>query len=122
MTRLEIFKHNFYQLLISFDQFISNLIGVILSLITLIFPWLPKTDLFWADETFSSKCWRWEIEDQITKPRKTVDIILFFDENHCYTSFKNETLGKQLPPRCRPKHDKTKSQLRRTNYLEPPAS
>lgn len=122
MTRLEICKHNFWQLLISIDQLISNLIGFILSGITLIFSFLPKTDLFWGDETFSSKCWRWEIEDQIIKPRKMVDTILFFDKDHCKTSFQSETLGKQLPPRCRPRNDNTRSKLKREQYLKPRAS
>jgi len=56
----------------------------------------------WADETFSSRCWRWELDGARAWPRKLVDAIFFFDPRHCEASYQSERRGSQLPPECRP--------------------
>lgn len=55
----------------------------------------------WADETFSSRCWRWE-KDGIRKyPRVIVDTLFFWDAGHCEESYWSEREGRQLPPELR---------------------
>lgn len=51
----------------------------------------------WPDETFSSRCWRWSKGGKRDWPRRIVDSLLFWDKNHCQTSYDSEKLGKQLP-------------------------
>lgn len=56
----------------------------------------------WADETFSARCWR---EGKTHKgwnaARITVDTLLFFDRQHCFTSYISEFERKQLPEEYR---------------------
>ena len=55
----------------------------------------------WPDETLSSRCWRWELMGKHTWPRKVVDMLFFFDKDHCRTSFESERGGRHLPPEAR---------------------
>ena len=55
----------------------------------------------WPDETFSSRCWRWSISGKRDWPRKIVDGIFFWDEDHCKESYESERVGRQLPPELR---------------------
>ena len=55
----------------------------------------------WADETFSSRCWRWERDGKCAWPRKSVDWLLWFDKGHCRASYESERQGTQLPPEMR---------------------
>ena len=55
----------------------------------------------WPDETLSSRCWRMERDNIRSWPRKLVDGLLFFDENHCRESYNSEQEGRQLPPEFR---------------------
>ena len=57
----------------------------------------------WPDETLSSRCWRWELAGKRSWPRKAVDGVFFWDENHCRESYASERLGRQLPPELRVK-------------------
>ena len=60
----------------------------------------------WADETFSSRCYRWDKDGVRRWPRKLVDWValhIFRDPDHCHQSFLSERDGTQLPPECRPK-------------------
>lgn len=82
--------HNLYQFLVVSDQFLNVLICTI----------AVPFEKSWADETFSSRCWRWHLEG-IDWPRKIVDTILFWDKNHCEESFKSECLQRQHPPQAR---------------------
>lgn len=72
------------QVLIAFDQLVNTLI--------------PPFNDAWADETFSARCWRngktskvWNIL------RIVVDTILFFDKEHCFSSYVSEYERKHLP-------------------------
>lgn len=61
---------------------------------------LNTITLGWPDETFSSRCWRWSL-DGIDWPRKLVDTLLFFDKEHCKTSYESEVLRRQCPVELR---------------------
>jgi len=57
----------------------------------------------WADETLSSRAWRAE---QSGNPygkvcRYLIDIIFFFDANHCYESYVSERDRTQIAPELR---------------------
>lgn len=70
------------QILISFDQFLN----------TLIFGG-------WADETMSSALWRMDRDGRFWGwLRPIIDTVLFFDPNHCQTSYESELLRNQSPP------------------------
>lgn len=70
-------------LLIGFDQLMNALLGG------------------WPDETLSSRAWRWEKNGVRTWPRRVIDAIFFFDQEHCRESYESERLGRQLPPELR---------------------
>jgi hypothetical protein len=57
----------------------------------------------YADETLSARSWRL----QSTKPfyylRPVVDILFFWDKNHCFESYQSEFERKQLPNEYRKK-------------------
>ena len=55
----------------------------------------------WPDETFSSRCWRWDVDGKTHWPRKAVDLLFWFDRDHCRESFISERIGRQLPPELR---------------------
>ena len=48
--------------------------------------------LGWADETFSSRCFR---EFPALVP--IIDVVFFFDPNHCAESFRSEKERRQSP-------------------------
>lgn len=51
----------------------------------------------YADETMSSRCWRLREFQPYKTLRPVIDRILFFDPNHCETSYLNEIARKYLP-------------------------
>lgn len=55
----------------------------------------------WADETLSSRAWRWQRRGVRCWPQKLIDTIFFWDENHCRESYESELFGRQLPPELR---------------------
>jgi hypothetical protein len=63
------------EVLIAFDQLVNSLLNG------------------WADETLSSRAWRTK---SIFYP--IIDIMFFFDPNHCQTSYESEKLRLQSPP------------------------
>ena len=69
------------QIAIALDQLVNTLLGG------------------WADETLSARLWREELNGKMWARvlRPTVDILFFFDPNHCYTSYLSEIKRKQLP-------------------------
>lgn len=99
--KFTILNHNIKQLLISLDQCVYCLIGFLSSLIGLI---IPKLNLIvWADETFSSRCYRWNRDNVCKWPMIILDkiAIIFNDKNHCYNSYLSEQENRQLPPEFR---------------------
>ena len=69
--------------LIAFDQLINALLGG------------------WADESLSAHAWRQHLEGKRNWPYLLIDAILFFDGNHCRTSYESELERTQLPPSMR---------------------
>lgn len=74
------------QILLGVDQLVNTILGG------------------WADESFSSRCWRldqkgffwWRLW------RMMVDQIFFFQHNHCQSAYESEMLRTQSPPQERP--------------------
>jgi hypothetical protein len=66
-------------ILIALDQLVNTLFGG--------FP----------DETISAAAWRWELQGKRSWPRKLIDTLLWFDQNHCQVSYENEVNNQQLP-------------------------
>lgn len=56
----------------------------------------------WPDETLSSRAWRWEQNGIRSWPRRIIDVLFFFDPEHCRESFESERTGRQQPPELRP--------------------
>lgn len=100
MTRGEIAKHNAYQALVSLDQALYNLGGALWALLACVVRTMP-TGLTWADETLSSRAWRWEQNGVRSWPRRFIDRLFFWEEDHCYQSYISEREGRQLPPELR---------------------
>jgi hypothetical protein len=80
-------KQWFKQLLIALDQFFNVLLT-------------PGSDEAWADETLSARSWRLSQEGRPdwVRARKWIDRILFWDTDHCFTSYIQERLRGQSPP------------------------
>lgn len=100
MTRGEIAKHNAYQALISVDQALYNLGGAVWALLACVVRAMP-TCRTWADESLSSRAWRWEQNGVRSWPRRFIDRLFFWEQDHCYQSYISEREGRQLPPELR---------------------
>lgn len=55
----------------------------------------------WPDETLSSRAYRLEKNNITSIPRKIIDILFFFDKNHCEESYISERIDRYLPPELR---------------------
>lgn len=55
----------------------------------------------WPDETLSSRAYRWEQNGVRSWPRRFIDRLFFWEEDHCYQSYISEREGRQLPPELR---------------------
>ena len=53
------------------------------------------------DETMSSRAWRWEQDGVRAWPRRVIDRLFFWEQNHCRESYQSEREGRQLPPELR---------------------
>ena len=49
------------------------------------------------DETLSSRAWRHHEKDDYKWPCRVIDSLLWFDKDHCRTSYEAELERKQLP-------------------------
>jgi len=97
--RFRVLLHNGKQLVIAVDQAVNALVGWLLSIAGILYI-LPKAPGAWyADETISALCWRWELNGVCSWPRRLVDAIfwLFGDRNHCRKSYESEVNGLHLP-------------------------
>lgn len=83
-----IIKHNSKQLLIAIDQVFNVLVRFC----------HEKT---YGDETLSSRCYRWDRDGVTSIPRKLVDLLFFWETDHCYESYISEQKRYQLPPEFR---------------------
>ncbi len=73
------FKIRLYQIVIAIDQLANTLVWG------------------WADETFSARCWRKRENSFWGVARRVVDLIFFWDKNHCREAFNNEMDGIHKP-------------------------
>ena len=99
MTYLQVIKHNFWQTIISIDQFV-HCFGFLIISIFCFFKNILKPKV-WADETLSSHCWRWHINQIRDWPYKLIDIIFFWEKDHCKNSYESERNRRHLPPELR---------------------
>jgi hypothetical protein len=71
------------QVLIAFDQLLNTVHGG------------------WADETISSRAWRLRHRWPYKAYRVMLDVLFFFDPEHCKASYESERLRLQSPPELR---------------------
>lgn len=77
-------------------QYIKNILIALDQLLNAIFQGEP-------DETLSSRAWRLEQERGRKWPRILIDLLLWFDKDHCHQAYLSEIERKQLPPQMRNK-------------------
>lgn len=108
MTRGQIIRHNGWQTIVSLDQALHCLGGLLAALLLACIrdAALP---VVWTDETLSSRCWRWRLDGVRSWPSRLVDWLFFWDRErrdgrtvrHCELSWESERDGRQLPPELR---------------------
>lgn len=108
MTRGEIIRHDAWQAVVSIDQALHCLGGLLAALLLACIrdAALP---VVWADETLSSRCWRWHLYGVRSWPCRLIDILFWWDAEqrdgrtvrHCELSWESERDGRQLPPEMR---------------------
>jgi len=81
---MEKLKHHLLQVGIAIDQLLNTILGG------------------WADETFSSRCWRKRAYPRWNRARHFVDALFFWQrEGHCREAYESEWCRSQLPPALR---------------------
>lgn len=50
----------------------------------------------WADESISSRAWR-----ESPRLARLIDLLFWFDKDHCFESYVSEQLRMQMPPELR---------------------
>lgn len=100
MTGWEIIRHNGWQTIVSLDQTLHCLGGLLSSLLLACIrdAALP---VVWADETLSSRCWRWHLYGVRSWPCRLVNMLFWWQKNHCRSAYESEREGRQLPPEMR---------------------
>lgn len=100
MTGWEIIRHNGWQTIVSLDQTLHCLGGLLSSLLLACIrdAALP---VVWADETLSSRCWRWHLYGVRSWPCRLVDALFWWQQAHCRSAYESEREGRQLPPEMR---------------------
>lgn len=82
---IQTLQHNLHQAAIALDQ-LGNVIASCLF-----------REKAWADETLSAHAWRWHLEGTRGWPRRVIDGILFWQEDHCRKAYESERQRAQLP-------------------------
>lgn len=108
MTRGQIIRHNGWQTIVSLDQALHCFGGLLTSLLLLCIR-DASLPVVWADETLSSRCWRWYLYGVRSWPCRLVDGLFFWDRErrgavevrHCELSWESERDGRQLLPELR---------------------
>ena len=108
MGRFEIIRHNGWQAVVSLDQAL-HCFGGLLAALLLGCIRDASLPVVWADETLSSRCWRWRLDGVRSWPSQLVDWLFFWDRErrdgrtvrHCELSWESERDGRQLPPELR---------------------
>ena len=112
MTRGEIIRHNAWKAVVSLDQALHCLGGLLAALLLACVPGAVLSvvlPVVWADETLSCRCWRWHLYGVRSWPCRLVDGLFFWDRErrggrtvrHCELSWESERQGRQLPPELR---------------------
>lgn len=112
MTRGQIIRHNGWQTIVSLDQALHCLGGLLAALLLGCVPGSVRPvvlPVVWADETLSSRCWRWRLDGVRSWPCRLVDGLFWWDRErrgavvvrHCELSWESERDGRQLPPELR---------------------
>lgn len=73
------------QPLIAFDQFLNTIVYII------------GDGFGMADETLSARAFRLELQGFSDKVRKLIDVLFFWQDNHCYNAWLSEIERNQLP-------------------------
>lgn len=89
MSWLEIIKHNFWQTILWFDQGFG-----------ILFSTLVKQKGY-ADITLSARAYLWEQESKFKWLRKVIDIIFFWQKEHCKDAWETEKKLGHFPPEMR---------------------
>ncbi|MBQ3059575.1 MAG: pseudouridine synthase [Desulfovibrio sp.] len=55
----------------------------------------------WPDETLSSRAYRWARDDVRYWPLRIIEVLFWWEKEHCRESYESERLGRQLPPELR---------------------
>lgn len=100
MTRGEIIRHNGWQTIVSLDQTLHCMGGLLSSLLLACIR-APALPVVWADETLSSHCWRWHLYGIRSWPCRLVDVLFWWEKAHCRSAYESERDGRQLPPELR---------------------
>ena len=72
-----------FQVLIAFDQLVNAMLGG------------------FADETLSSRAWRQHVAGVRSWPKRLIDSLFFWQDNHCRESYISELQRSHLPPSMR---------------------
>ena len=89
MSWLDIIKHNFWQTILWFDQGCG-----------ILFSTLVKQKGY-ADITLSARAYLWEQEGKFKLLRKVIDIIFFWQKEHCKDAWETEKKLGHFPPEMR---------------------
>ena len=89
MSWLKIIKHNFWQIILWFDQGFG-----------ILFSTLVKQKGY-ADITLSARAYLWEQEGKFKWLRKVIDIIFFWQKEHCKDAWETEKKLGHFPPEMR---------------------
>ncbi|CAD5377374.1 Pseudouridine synthase [Pseudomonas sp. OF001] len=79
------------QSLIAVDQFVNTLV------------WAAGEGFGLADETLSARAWRLRERKSWGLARRLIDLVFFWEVDHCEDSFRVEQARRHLPPTYRAK-------------------
>ncbi len=71
------------QVAIAFDQLVNTMFGG------------------WADETLSSRAWRWHRNKKRSWPKRLIEGVFFWEKHHCRKSYESEVGRLQCPVEMR---------------------
>lgn len=74
---------DYFQVAVAFDQLINSLLGG------------------YADETLSARAWRHHLDGSRDWPYKLIDMLFFFQKDHCKEAYESELERMQYPPAYR---------------------
>lgn len=100
MGRFDVIRHNGWQTIVSLDQALHCFGGLLTSLLLFCIR-DASLPVVWADETLSSRCWRWHLDGVRSWPYRLVDGLFWWQKNHCRSAYESERKGRQLPPELR---------------------